>query len=101
MGSGFSDSERIDSVKRYELSEAQWARIALLLPGKVGDSGRTGVDNYLFMNGVSVAPSFWRFLAAPAGALQQVEERACPLHPLGQSQNLGEGLRRTDKRPRQ
>ena len=29
-------------VKRYELSEMQWARIAHLLPGKVGDPGRTG-----------------------------------------------------------
>lgn len=27
--------------KRYELSDAQWARIALLLPGKVADPGRS------------------------------------------------------------
>ena len=39
-------------VKRYELSEAQWARIAVLLPGKAGDPGRTGADNRLFVNGV-------------------------------------------------
>src|ERR1700740_2298524 len=39
-------------VKRYELSEAQWARIAPMLPGKVGDPGRSGVDNRLFVNGV-------------------------------------------------
>ena len=32
-------------VKRYELSEAQWVRIAPLLPGKVGDPGRSGADN--------------------------------------------------------
>lgn len=38
--------------KRYELSEAQWLRIAPLLPGKVGDPGRTGGDNRLFVNGV-------------------------------------------------
>lgn len=38
-------------VKRYELNEAQWARIALLLPGKVSDPGRTGSDNRLFVNG--------------------------------------------------
>jgi putative transposase len=36
--------------KRYELSEAQWRRIAELLPGKVGDPGRTGADNRLFVN---------------------------------------------------
>jgi transposase len=39
-------------VKRYELTEAQWHRIAGLLPGKVGDPGRTAADNRLFVNGV-------------------------------------------------
>ena len=39
-------------VKRYELSERQWRRIAELLPGKIGDPGRTGADNRLFVNGV-------------------------------------------------
>jgi len=37
-------------VKRYELSNAQWDRIAPLLPGKAGDPGRTGSDNRLFVN---------------------------------------------------
>jgi len=40
------------SVKRYELSQAQWERIAPLLPGKLGDPGRTAADNRLFVNGV-------------------------------------------------
>ena len=39
-------------VKRYELSEAQWRRIEALLPGKVGDPGRSAADNRLFVNGV-------------------------------------------------
>ncbi len=39
-------------VKRYELSDAQWERVAPLLPGKAGDPGRTGSDNRLFVNGV-------------------------------------------------
>ena len=39
-------------VKRYEVSEAQWHRIAELLPGKAGDPGRTGADNRMFVNGV-------------------------------------------------
>ena len=38
--------------KRYELNEAQWMRIAPLLPGKAGDPGRTAGDNRLFVNGV-------------------------------------------------
>jgi transposase len=37
--------------KRYELSEAQWSRIAPLLHGKASDPGRTGSDNRLFVNG--------------------------------------------------
>src|SRR6202021_398792 len=43
---------RLMGVKRYELNEAQWSRIAPLLPGKVGDPGRTAADNRLFVNGV-------------------------------------------------
>jgi transposase len=39
-------------VKRYELNDAQWRRIEALLPGKVGDPGRTAADNRLFVNGV-------------------------------------------------
>jgi putative transposase len=39
-------------IKRYEVSHAQWDRIELLLPGKVTDPGRTGLDNRLFVNGV-------------------------------------------------
>lgn len=39
-------------AKRYELSDAQWARIAELLPGKKSDRGVTAKDNRLFVNGV-------------------------------------------------
>jgi len=39
-------------VKRYELSDGQWEQLAPLLPGKVGDPGRSGEDNRLFVNGV-------------------------------------------------
>ena len=38
-------------MKRYELSEAQWVKIAPMLPGKATDPGRTGSDNRLFVNG--------------------------------------------------
>ena len=38
-------------IKRHALSEAQWTRIASLLPGKSSDPGRTGLDNHLFVNG--------------------------------------------------
>ena len=39
-------------VGRYELNDTQWDRIKDLLPGKVGDPGRSGRDNRLFVNGV-------------------------------------------------
>lgn len=39
-------------IKRYELNDLQWERIAPMLPGKAGDPGRTGGDNRLFVNGV-------------------------------------------------
>jgi putative transposase len=39
-------------AKRYELSDRQWERVKALLPGKVGDPGRSGRDNRQFVNGV-------------------------------------------------
>ena len=39
-------------AKRYELTHAQWRRIAPLLPGKKGDPGRSAADNRLFVDGV-------------------------------------------------
>ena len=39
-------------AKRYELSDQQWQQICELLPGKVGDPGRSGANNRLFVNGV-------------------------------------------------
>ncbi len=38
--------------RRHELTDAQWELIEDLLPGKVGDPGRTAVDNRLFVNAV-------------------------------------------------
>jgi putative transposase len=37
---------------RHELTDAQWARIEGLLPGKASDPGRTAADNRLFVNAV-------------------------------------------------
>lgn len=39
-------------AKRYELTSAQWAQIETLLPGKIGDPGRSGADNRNFVNAV-------------------------------------------------
>jgi transposase len=39
-------------TNRYELSNQQWEQIKEMLPGKVGDRGRSGEDNRRFVNGV-------------------------------------------------
>ncbi len=41
-------------MNRNVLSDAQWQRMAPLLPGKPGDPGRSGADNRLFLEAV-----FW------------------------------------------
>ena len=37
-------------MSRRTLTDAQWTRIAPLVPGKKGDRGRSGADNRLFIN---------------------------------------------------
>ena len=37
---------------RHELTDAQWAKIEQLLPGKASDPGRTAADNRLFVNAI-------------------------------------------------
>ena len=39
-------------MRRYALRDDQWERISALLPGKVGDRGRTASDNRLFVEAV-------------------------------------------------
>jgi transposase len=39
--------------KRHELTDAQWAKIEALLPGRESDPGRTAADNRLFVNAVA------------------------------------------------
>jgi len=38
--------------KRHALTDAQWAQIKNLLPGKSGDPGRTAANNRLFVDAV-------------------------------------------------
>ena len=64
--------------KRYELNEAQWRRIAALLPGKAGDPGRTGSDNRLFVDGVLWvlrSGAHWHDLPARYGKWKTVHKR--------------------------
>jgi len=66
------------AVKRYELNEAQWARIAPMLPGKVSDPGRSGRDNRLFVNGclwVLRSGAHWRDLPERHGKWKTLHKR--------------------------
>jgi putative transposase len=66
------------AAKRYELSEAQWSRIAPILPGKVSDPGRTGRDNRLFVDGclwVLRSGARWRDLPERYGKWKTLHKR--------------------------
>ena len=65
-------------MRRYELSDHEWERIAPLLPGKSSDCGVTAKDNRQFVNGVlwiarSGAP--WRDLPERYGLWNSVYQR--------------------------
>lgn len=65
-------------MRRYEITDQQWNRLAHLLPGKAGDVGRTATDNRLFINAIlwiarSGAP--WRDLPRRFGMWNSVYRR--------------------------
>lgn len=65
-------------VKRYELTPAQWERLAPLLPGKASDPGRSAADNRLFVNGVLWvlrSGAHWRDLPERYGKWKSVHKR--------------------------
>lgn len=65
-------------AKRYELTEAQWQRIAPLLPGKKGDPGRSAADNRLFVNAcfwVLRSGAHWHDLPERYGKWKSVHKR--------------------------
>jgi putative transposase len=39
-------------MRRYEVTDQEWAKIASLLPGQPGSAGRKSVDSRLFINAV-------------------------------------------------
>nr|WP_108483565.1 IS5 family transposase [Oceaniglobus ichthyenteri] len=57
-------------MSRRTLTDAQWARIEPLVPGKKGDRGRTGSDNRLFVDAIlwlARTASPWRDLPPQLG----------------------------------
>lgn len=80
---------------RRELTDAQWARIAHLVPGKAGDKGRHGEDNRLFVDAVlwilrSGAP--WRFLPDAFGKWNSVYMRFLRWSRAGRWESLFKAL---------
>ena len=84
-------------ARRYELSSEQWQRIESLLPGKACDSGRSGQDNRLFVNGVLWVSALRSALGRRSRALRQVEDAASALQALVQGRGMGTHIRRPDR----
>ena len=65
-------------MDRDVLSDAQWSRIAMLLPGKPGDPGRSGEDNRLFVEAIlwmARVGAPWRDLPEKFGSWNSVFRR--------------------------
>lgn len=65
-------------MDRLILTDEQWERVAAHLPGKVGDPGRSGADNRLFLEGVlwiARVGAPWRDLPGMFGNWNSVFQR--------------------------
>lgn len=86
-------------MRRYELREDQWLKIAPLLPGKATDPGRSGEDNRQFVQAVlwiarSGAP--WRDLPERFGKWNSVFQRFNRWSKKGVWQQVFEALQEPD-----
>jgi transposase len=82
-------------VKRYELSELPWERVKDLLPGKVGDPGRSWLDNRQFVSGVLWvlrSGARWHDLAERYGKWKSVHTRFSRWAKAGVWERLFEAL---------
>ncbi len=86
-------------MRRYELREDQWLKIAPLLPGKATDAGRSGEDNRQFVQALlwiarSGAP--WRDLPERFGKWNSVFQRFNRWNKKGVWQKVFEALQEPD-----
>lgn len=75
---GFKAGKRRPAVDRTCLSDEQWESISPLLPGKVGDPGRSGADNRQFLEAIlwiARTGSPWRDLPEAYGHWNSVFQR--------------------------
>jgi putative transposase len=71
-------------IKRYEVTDGQWERIAPMVPVRASDPGRTAADNRLFVNAVLWvlrSGARWSDLPERYGKYKSVHERASPAGP--------------------
>ena len=81
-------------MARFDLTDAEWAIIAPLLPGAEGKkNGRPRLDDRKVLSGIFLHPADGLAVARPAGAVRPVHDRVQPLQPLGQEGCLAFGLR--------
>lgn len=83
-------------MSRRTLTDAQWVRLELLVPGKKGDRGRTGNDNRLFVDAVlwlARTASPWRDLPGELGNWKTVHCRFRRWTLSGAWENLFNSLR--------
>ena len=65
-------------ARRFEMTDAEWGRVAPLLPGKEGDPGRTAADNRLFVDAalwVLRTGASWRDLPERYGSSDTARKR--------------------------
>ena len=80
-------------MRRYEISDQQWLKIASLLPGKVGDVGRSAIDNRpprrpgLYQCRALDSPQ-WSALARLARTLRTLELSLSPISAVGKGKPL-------------
>ncbi|WCR01385.1 IS5 family transposase [Paracoccus saliphilus] len=84
-------------MSRRTLSDAQWAIIEPLVPGKKGDRGRTGADNRLFVDAIlwlARGATPWRDLPPELGNWRTVHSRFRRWTLAGVWENLFKALRK-------
>lgn len=84
-------------MARKWLRDDQWERIKTMLPGKVGDPGRSGTDNRLFVEAVlwiARTGCPWRDLPQEFGSWNSVYQRFARWSKKGVWQKVFEQLAR-------
>ena len=71
------------NADRTVLTDAMWARIEPMLPGRATDPGATAADNRRFVEAVLLAVPHGVAVARPSGALRQLEQCVQAVPPLG------------------